>query len=212
MTPAEMLRHIMRRVRMVLHGDADCNNPICPICKVCPTCGKPKSECVNPFHPKWRLILNLFFPLDCVNCTQEAINFSAEINPKWRKWYKIIVQRRKKNRFYVPQPIEDLLKGVIECNCKVQKSIVCFLLLISLSWEKNQHFGDSSSWQGSFLKIAHYRQYKNEVQLFHHIQSLQVFWSGRKSENQNGTQKTKRCVLHTIWISCAMSLFEKYWL
>ena len=155
MTPAEMLRHIMRRVRMVLHGDADCNNPICPICKVCPTCGKPKSECVNPFHPKWRLILNLFFPLDCVNCTQEAINFSAEINPKWRKWYKIIVQRRKKNRFYVLQPIEDLLKGVIECNCKVQKSIVCFLLPISLSWEKNQHFGDSSSWQASLLKIAY---------------------------------------------------------
>lgn len=52
MTPAEILRHIMRRVRMILHGDPDCNNPNCPICKTCPTCGKPKSECTNPFHPK----------------------------------------------------------------------------------------------------------------------------------------------------------------
>ena len=128
------------------------------------------------------------------------------------KWYKIIVQRRKKNRFYVLQPIEDLLKGVIECNCKVQKSIVCFLLPISLSWEKKSAFWRFFVVTRQFLKIAHYRQYKNEVQLFHHIQSLQVFWSGRKSENQNGTQKTKRCVLHTIWISCATSLLEKYWL
>ena len=157
------------------------------------------------------MILNLFFHWAGLIGHRKQLTFLLRLTPN-DEMVQNYSAKKKKNRFYVLQPIEVLLKGVIECNCKVQKSIVCFLLPLSLLRKKNQHFGDSSSWQGSFLKIAHYRQYKNEVQLFHHIQSLQVFWSGRKSENQNGTQKTKRCVLHTIWISCALSLFEKYWL
>ena len=79
--------------------------------------------------------LNLFFPLDWVNWTQEAINFLLRLtsNVEMVQNYSA---KKKKNRFYVLQPIEDFLKGVIECNCKVQKSIVCFLLPISLSLEK----------------------------------------------------------------------------
>ena len=51
------------------------------------------------------------------------------------KWYKIIVQRRKKWILRAPT-LEDFLKGVIECNCKVQKSIVCFITHLFLSLEK----------------------------------------------------------------------------
>ena len=63
---------------------------------------------------------------------RKQLTFLLRLTPKMSKWYKIIVQRRKKWILRAPT-LEDFLKGVIECNCKAQKSIVRFITHLSLS-------------------------------------------------------------------------------
>ena len=96
------------------------------------------------------------------------------------KWYKIIVQRRKKWILRAPT-LEDFLKGGIECNFKAQKSIARFIAHLSLEKKINILEIFFSSWQASVLKIGQYKMKSDFSTVASHFKSFGV----------EGNQKTK---------------------